>query len=60
MEESYNKIKKILAMGFIDFLEEQCKDGKMCVSNAECADIEKAFSEKDWDKLSRYVVKYLA
>lgn len=59
MEESYNIIKRILAMGFMDFLDANVKDGKMCLSNMECADIDKAFDEKDWDKLARYVSKYI-
>lgn len=56
---SYNKIKRILAMGFMEFLDEHRKDGKMCLSNMECADIERAFDNQDWDKLARYMDKYL-
>ena len=58
MRESYEKLKRILAKGFMDFLDENKKEGKMCLSNMECEDIDKAFNEQDWDKLNRYIVKY--
>lgn len=57
--ESYDKIKKVLALGFMNFLDENKPNDKMCLSNGECADIEKAFNEKDWPKLARYLDKYL-
>lgn len=56
--ESYEKIKKVLALGFMNFLDENKPKDKMCLSNGECADIEKAFDEKDWPKLARYLDKY--
>lgn len=56
--ESYEKIKKVLALGFMNFLDENNPNDKMCLSNGECADIEKAFNEKDWPKLARYLDKY--
>ena len=57
--EEYNKIKKILALGFIHFLDENRPEGKMCLSNGECAEIEKAFNEQDWQKLTKYLDKYI-
>jgi hypothetical protein len=54
----YKTISKILALGFIHFLDENRPEGKMCLSNGECGDIEKAFNEQDWPKLSRYLDKY--
>ena len=57
--EDYDKIKKVLALGFMNFLDENRPEGKMCLSNWECADIEKAFNEQDWPKLARYLDKYL-
>ncbi len=57
--EDYDKIKKVLALGFMHFLDENRPEGKMCLSNGECADIEKAFNEQEWPKLSRYLDKYL-
>lgn len=56
---AYNTIKKVLALGFMKFLDEARPDDKMCLSNGECMDIEKAFSEQDWDKLERYLKKYV-
>ena len=57
--EEYGKIKKILSIGFMHFLDENRKDGKMCLSNGECADIDRAFDNQDWAKLERYAKKYL-
>ena len=55
---SFQHIQKILALGFINYLDENRQDGKMCLSNAECDDIMKAVSEQDWIKLERYAKKY--
>ncbi len=57
--EEYQKIKKLLALSFMDYLDNNRKEGKMCLSNMECADIDKAFDTQDWDKLFRYSEKYL-
>lgn len=56
--DTYEKIKKVLALGFMNFLDDNKPKDKMCLSNGECADIEKAFNEKDWPKLARYLDKY--
>lgn len=58
--ESYDKIKKVLALGFMNFLDGNKSKGKMCLSNGECEDIEKAFNEQDWAKLTRYLDKYIS
>lgn len=55
---AYNTIKKVLALGFMQFLDEHRPEDKMCLSNGECMDIEKAFDERDWEKLERYLKKY--
>lgn len=47
-----------LAISFMNYLDKHRPDGKMCLSNGECADIEKAFKEEDWAKVIRYVNKY--
>ena len=47
------------AISFIEFLDKNSYEGKMCVSNPECEDIVNAFVEKDWAKLVAYVNKYL-
>lgn len=59
MSESYQKLKRHLACAFMDYLDNYRRLGKMCLSNMECEDIDKAFDEKDWDKLARYAKKYL-
>ena len=55
--ENYEKIKRFLAISFIHYLDEIRSEGKMCLSNGECKDIDKAFDEMDWDKLARYLEK---
>ena len=50
---------KPVVKGFIDFLDKNRREGKMCLSNGECEDIEKAFREQDWEKLGRYIRKYI-
>ena len=56
--DGYNEIKKVLSLSFMQFLDMNRPEGKMCLSNGECADIDKAFDERDWEKLGRYVNKY--
>ena len=50
---------KPVVKSFIDFLDKNRREGKMCLSNGECEDIEKAFREQDWEKLGRYIRKYI-
>lgn len=47
------------AMSFINYLDAHKYEGKMCVSNSECEDIENAFHNAMWDKLHRYYNKYI-
>lgn len=54
----YKTISKILALGFMNCLDDNRQKGKMCLSNVECEDITKAVSEQDWKKLERYAKKY--
>ena len=54
----YQSIKKTLALGFMKVLDEIRPKGKMCLSNGECMDIEKAFDQQDWERLERYLKKY--
>jgi len=54
----YKDISGYLSLAFMDFLDKTRPEGKMCLSNLECADIDKAFGEQDWAKLKRYVEKY--
>lgn len=59
MDTDYELIKGLLSTAFMHYLDKNRKFGKMCLSNAECADIEKGFDTQDWPKLSRYAEKYL-
>lgn len=49
---------KTLALSFISYLDAHSYEGKMCVSNAECEDIEDAFANADWGKIGRYYNKF--
>lgn len=55
----YSRIKSLLAISFMHYLDENKNPGKMCLSNGECADIEKAFAAQDWKRLNIYAEKYL-
>lgn len=54
----YRKLVGNISIAFMDYLDKIKPDGKMCLSNMECADIDKAFYEMDWEKLYRYLKKY--
>ena len=54
----YNQVSGTLSLAFMTYLEMNKPEGKMCLSNGECADIDKAFEEQDWEKLFRYIQKY--
>lgn len=54
----YEKIKRLLSIAFIRYLDFNRPIGKMNLSNAECKDIDKAFKENDWTKILRYAEKY--
>lgn len=56
---AYDRIRRILALGFIEFLDDNRPEGKMCVSNMECMDIEKSFRNQDWINLVMYLDKYI-
>ena len=62
-EEEQNKFAKGVltscASSFIDYLDAHKYEGKMCVSNGECEDIENAFHNAMWDRLYRYYCKYI-
>lgn len=55
---SYEKLEKPLAIAFMDYLDKVRPLGKMCLSGAECEDIETAFKNMNWHKLYRYLEKY--
>ncbi len=51
---------KNVALSFINYLDDHRYNGKMCLSNGECKDIENAFLNSEWDKLHRYYCKFIA
>ncbi len=57
--EEYERVRKHLACAFMDYLDKNRVDGKMCLSTPECIDIDEAFKAQDWAKLDRYTKKYL-
>ena len=62
-EEEQNKFAKCVlsgcAISFINYLDAHAFNGKMCVSNGECEDIENAFQNAMWDRLHRYYRKFI-
>ena len=62
-EEEQNRYAKVVltscAESFIKYLDAHKYEGKMCVSNGECEDIENAFHNAMWDRLHRYYCKYI-
>ena len=61
-EEQNSFAKGVLtscAESFIKYLDAHKYEGKMCVSNGECEDIENAFHNAMWDRLHRYYCKYI-
>ena len=56
--DTYKQLCGYMGIAFMQFLDKIRAEGKMCLSNWECADIDKAFLEQDWDKLLRYAHKY--
>lgn len=41
----------------INYLDEHRPAGKMCMSNMECEDLERAFCLGSWEKVIRYIKK---
>ena len=54
----YAAIKGYISAAFMEYLDKYRPEVKMCLSNMECIDIEKAFDEMDWKKLYRYIQKF--
>lgn len=53
-KDIYQAAKHDLAIKFMNYLDENRPEGKMCLFNAQCEDIDKAFKENDWAKILRY------
>lgn len=56
--DSYYRVKGYLSIAFMNYLDSIAPEGKMCLSNMECADIDKAFDEQNWVKIERCIKKY--
>ena len=46
------------SLSFINYLDAHLYEGKVCVSNGECEDIENAFRNADWGKICKYYNKF--
>lgn len=57
-KDGFQTARQATASTFMTYLDENRPEGKMCLSNSECEDIDKAFKEGDWAKIMRYVEKY--
>lgn len=56
--DGFNAARKALASGFMQYLDEHRPEGKMCLSNGECAQLENAFKVGDVETIVRYIIKY--
>ena len=59
LETPDESFAKMFAVSFIEFLDKNATEGKMCVSILEGEDIVNAFFDKDWAKVIAYANKYL-
>ena len=57
-EQDYHDISGILAIAYMQYLDEHRPSGKMCLSSAECKEIDDAFKNKDWSLIVKYAKKY--
>ena len=59
LEETYKQLCGYMGIAFMQFLDKIRAEGKMCLSNGECANIDNAFALGDWDMIFRYIEKYI-
>ena len=57
-KEGFQTARHVAASAFMEYCNKNRPNGKMCLSNGECEDIENAFSVGDWAKIERYIHKY--
>lgn len=57
-KDGFFTARRNLANAFMQYLDENRPEGKMCLSNGECKDINKAFEVGDWEKILRYANKF--
>lgn len=56
--DGFDTARHATALAFMNYCDKIRPNGKMCLSNGECEDIEKAFLVGDWEKIERYFHKY--
>lgn len=57
LEEYAKGILKSAAIHLMIWIDENLADGKMCLSNMECEDLEDAMVNAKWDKIYKYIKK---
>ena len=57
-KDGFQTARHVAASAFMEYCNKNRPNGKMCLSNGECEDIENAFSVGDWAKIERYIHKY--
>ena len=57
-KEGFQTARHATALAFMKYCDKIRPNGKMCLSNSECEEIEKAFLVGDWEKIERYFHKY--
>ena len=57
-KEGFQTARHAMALAFIKYCDKNRPNGKMCLSNGECEEIENAFLIGDWEKIERYFHKY--
>ena len=55
--EGFDTARHATALAFMNYCDKIRPNGKMCLSNGECEEIEKAFLVGDWEKIERYFHK---
>lgn len=58
LEKAWDNAEKSLAISLIHYLDQHRPEDKMNLSNGECAQIEKAMHNKDWETIIKYIKKY--
>lgn len=56
--DGFHAARNALAGVFMQYFDEHLPEGKMCLSNGECAQLEKAFKDGDVETIVRYINKY--
>jgi len=57
-KEGFQTARRAIATAFMEYCDKIRPNGKMCLSNGECEEIENAFLVGDWKKIERYFHKY--